>query len=43
MDIALEQLDYIMDYYADPDFVEVIGRVGGDDYSGAEPARVSNN
>jgi len=30
MDIALEQLDYIMDYYAVPDFVEVTGRVGGD-------------
>ena len=30
MDIALEQLDYIMDYYAAPDFVEVTGRVGGD-------------
>ena len=40
MDIALEQLDYIMDYYAALDFVEVTERVGGDDDSGAEPARV---
>ena len=30
MDIALEQLDYIMDYYTTPDFVEVTGRMGGD-------------
>ena len=30
MDIALERLDYIMDYYATPDFVEVTGRMGGD-------------
>ena len=30
MDIALEQLDYIMDYHTAPDFVEVTGRVGGD-------------
>ena len=30
MDIALKQLDYIIDYYDTPDFVEVTGRVGGD-------------
>ena len=26
MDIALERLDYIMDYYTAPDFVEVTGK-----------------
>ena len=30
MDIALEQLDYIIDYYAAPDFFEVTGKMGGD-------------
>ena len=40
MDIALEQLDYIMDYHTASDFVEVTGRKGGDDDSGGEPARV---
>ena len=30
MDIALEQLDYIMDFYVAPDFVEVTGRMDGD-------------
>lgn len=30
MEIALEQLDYIMDYYAAPDFVDVTGKKGGD-------------
>lgn len=30
MDIALERLDYIMDYYAAPGFIEVTGRMGGD-------------
>ena len=30
MDIALERLDYIMDYYTAPDFVEVTGKMGGD-------------
>lgn len=27
---ALESLDYVMDYHEAPDFVEVIGRMGGD-------------
>ena len=27
---ALECMDYILDYYVAPDFVEVIGRAGGD-------------
>lgn len=27
---ALERLDYIMDCYETPDFVEVTGRMGGD-------------
>mgnify|MGYP003320321980 FL=1 len=26
MDTALEQLDYIMEYYTAPDFVEVTGK-----------------
>lgn len=30
IDFTLEQLDYIMDYYAALDFVEVTERVGGD-------------
>ena len=30
MELALERLDYIMDYQMAPDFVEVTGRVGGD-------------
>ena len=30
MDIALERLDYVMDYYTAPDFVGVTGRMGGD-------------
>ena len=30
MELALERLDYIMDYHMSPDFVEVTGRVGGD-------------
>ena len=30
MELALEQLDYIMDSYVAPDFVEVTGRMGGD-------------
>ena len=30
IEIALEQLDYIMDYYAAPDFVDVTGKKGGD-------------
>ena len=30
MDIAVEQLDYIIDCYAAPDFVEVTGKMGGD-------------
>ena len=30
LDIALERLDYIMEYYIVPDFVEVIGKIGGD-------------
>ena len=29
-DRALERLDYIMDYHEAPDFVEVIGSIGGD-------------
>ena len=29
-DRALERLDYVMDYYETPDFVEVTGRMGGD-------------
>ncbi len=27
---ALESMDYILDYHAAPDFVEVVGRSGGD-------------
>ena len=27
---ALERLDYILDHYSAPDFVEIVGRVGGD-------------
>ena len=30
MEMALEQLDYIMDCFVGPDFVEVTGRIGGD-------------
>lgn len=30
MDIVLERLDYIIDYYTIPDFVEVTGKIGGD-------------
>ena len=30
LDIALEHLDYIIDYSTAPDFVEVTGRMGGD-------------
>lgn len=30
MELALEYLDYIIDYRTAPDFVEVTGRVGGD-------------
>lgn len=30
MELELESLDYIMDYYTAPDFVEVTGRMGGD-------------
>lgn len=30
MDIALERLDYIIDYEVTTDFVEIIGRMGGD-------------
>ena len=30
MELALERLDYIMDYYTALDFVEVTGRTGGD-------------
>ena len=29
-DIVLERLDYVMSYYAAPDFVEVTGSIGGD-------------
>lgn len=27
---TLERLDYIMDHYSTPDFVEIVGRAGGD-------------
>ena len=30
MELALERLDYIIDYHTAPDFVEVIGSMGGD-------------
>ena len=30
MDIALEQLDYIIDYEVTTDFVEIVGKMGGD-------------
>ena len=30
LDIALERLDYVMDHYTAPDFVEVTGKMGGD-------------
>ena len=30
MDIALEQLDYIIDYEVTTDFVEIVGKIGGD-------------
>ena len=30
MELALERLDYIMDYHTAPDFVEVTGKMGGD-------------
>ena len=29
-DIALEDMDYILDVFSAPDFVEVVGRMGGD-------------
>ncbi len=29
-DRALESLDYVMNYYETPDFVEVTGSMGGD-------------
>lgn len=29
-DRVLERLDYIMDYHETPDFVEIIGCIGGD-------------
>lgn len=29
-DIALERLDYVIDYHETPDFVEVVGNRGGD-------------
>ena len=29
-DIALENMDYILDVFPAPDFVEVVGRMGGD-------------
>jgi hypothetical protein len=29
-DRAMESLDYIIDYFEMPDFVEVTGRMGGD-------------
>ena len=29
-DIALEDMDYILDVFPAPDFVEVVGRMGGD-------------
>ena len=29
-DRALESLDYILDVFPAPDFVEVVGRMGGD-------------
>ena len=32
MELALERLDYIMDYFTTQDFVEVTGRMGGCDY-----------
>lgn len=30
MDIALEHLEYVIDYRTAPEFVEVTGRMGGD-------------
>ena len=30
MDIALERLDYIIDYEVTTDFVEIVGKIGGD-------------
>lgn len=30
IDIALERLDYIIDYEVTPDFVEIVGKMGGD-------------
>ena len=30
LDIAVERLDYVIDYNATPDFVEVTGKMGGD-------------
>ncbi len=27
---ALERLDYILDHYSAPDFMEIVGRAGGD-------------
>ena len=29
-DIALEDIDYILEVFPAPDFVEVVGRMGGD-------------
>ena len=30
MDIALERLDYIIDYEVATDFIEIVGKIGGD-------------
>ena len=30
MDIALERVEYVIDYRTAPNFVEVIGKIGGD-------------
>ena len=30
MDIALERLDYIIDYEATTDFIEIVGKMGDD-------------
>ena len=30
MELALERLDYIVECYTTPNFVEVIGKIGGD-------------
>ena len=29
-DKAIEDMDYILDVFPEPDFVEVVGRIGGD-------------